>query len=313
MAHLTAILLQIRGKSRYFKGLYPKRQMRADFLPITNKYPNWVKTYQDYANFGKFVDYVIRKMLQNHFNDHVVAMETQAEKIDHELEQTRWVKTEDEAAIWRHAHPDDAVFVTNDPIKFENFVLHRKLRIAKYRDATISWRECLADLYYLALLDGLYENKTKLQLNPKITPEKVRETFQYLERIEAWLVPLLESAQKIYLNPTLSHQKTFGGEADLIVVYDDETILYDIKVVWNVKKTIRTMYWQLLGYAAMHQYLLRSEKKHPICVTGRVTKIGFIFPNQLHIMAQSITRWKDPKRTEFLQKMTRAAFWKKKK
>jgi hypothetical protein len=308
--HLTSILPQIRGKAAYFKGVIPKRAMKAIDIPVVNQLPRWVIKYKDYATFGKFVDYMIRKILITHFPHQIIEGPIQAATVSQMLSES--VTVHDASEIPVGGDPTlNYVILGDQKEAVDRFVAHRDEHIRAYLDPNFPWQECLPQLYYLAVLDGFYGFKRFLFPDLHITPDVVRTSYAYFEAVERWLIPLFQTVKTIYLNPTLSHPQTFGGEADLAVTTNDRFTLLDIKCSWSTARLIRRYYCQLLGYAAMDQFLYdhATREEYPIIGAGPVNAIGFLLPSQLKLATQDISEWEGATRLQFLKKLQSVQYW----
>jgi hypothetical protein len=120
------------------------------------------------------------------------------------------------------------------------------------------------------------------------------------DRILEMLQTEFSRANRVFLNPILSHPRIVLADADLVI---DET-LYDIKTVKDPAKSIRDNKDQVLGYVSLAECRRKDDMEQ--LDLGKLASVGFVFPLALNVYSVEIPDFDRDARFEFCAKLTRA-------
>ena len=272
---LVSTLTSIKDRNTYFADCVPQNTFEdLDQLTLDNPYPDWVDSYHDWAVFGTFTDYVIRRMIKAIYK--------------------KKVKLND--VIIDRAINDSEIRAIADDDFIEQCTLYSQLYddTAQYR-----WQDILPEIYYMSHFDVLYRNG--IFNKPKASDKEIMECMSFFYNIEQQVAMEYGEEKSILLNPTLGYVG-IPSDADIIT----DTSVIDIKTTKYPKRQETIGYYQLLGYLCFYNRLRKYGSQHgnPNYPTDfKINKIGFMFPLHSCTTMMDVSNWTDEQQAVFWKKL----------
>lgn len=261
-------LTQIHDIAHYFRDCFSFEYPNISDPYIINPYPNWVNTEKQWAIFGTFSDYVIRKILMD--------------KYPSKIRTNTLIALQGLTSYFTPDHP-----MAKKYLQYCEHYLRKKEE---------SWKSILPEIYYMSHIDLLERSRGNQFHEAQNSEHQINECFPFFENFEPVLCSYFQQFHDIHLNPILGYY--FPADADIIT----ENIVFDIKTVKNPNHHIENHWYQCLSYVSILEKLKTQQRCNGLS-QHIYSKVALIFPLQCEILEMDISQWTTHDRLQFFDKL----------
>lgn len=269
MSSLVDKLTKIKNKTTFFGLSVPNSTFDFTSLKITNNYPKWVDDRKDWAVFGSFTDYVIRRMINTIYPSKVKLFYNISNEHFQELRSYNI---------------------------YSEFLDECEEYISLYQNMNMEWRDILPEIYVMSHCDSLVRGG--FLHKPSANDKEVLECIPFFEKVEKMIKTKLDTTKEFLLNPVLGY---VGLPSDADIITNDT--VYEIKTTKYPERQMNVGYYQLLGYTVFYERLKKILHSKPFPLDYKIKNIGFIFPLHEAVVKMDITSWTERQKNLYMKKL----------